>query len=378
VSPNFCEECGAPVTGAKFCSNCGTAIGVPEAVRPTVSVAAETQADETLTNGGALTPDAPPVLRPPVTTEQPVAAVRERPREDRAPSPPRERRPRALLIGVAVVAIVLAGAALAFVLLSSGDTEQDQAVAYERSVAKVFGPVLGANQQLSDELIALRGTDPSDARIAVQRAQRATTQAGGGLSAITVPAGSEEFASQARQALEREGAYLASVSNVLRNPSAASASQLQTLASNLSTALDAAGPAVAGTSQTISGADRLTAWAQNTAATLRKRAAAKRKAAAERRAEAREREQDRGGSTGTGSAPSTTVSGTNCGSGVTAGPNTSCPFALNVRSAYLQAPGLVTTVRVYSPTTGQTYSMSCRPSGAGTTCSGGNNASVSF
>lgn len=63
-----------------------------------------------------------------------------------------------------------------------------------------------------------------------------------------------------------------------------------------------------------------------------------------------------------------------CGEGVTAGPNTSCEFALNVRSAY---SGQSTTVHAYSPVTRLTYAMSC--TGAGTvTCTGGNDASVSF
>lgn len=63
-----------------------------------------------------------------------------------------------------------------------------------------------------------------------------------------------------------------------------------------------------------------------------------------------------------------------CGDGVTAGPKTSCPFALNVRSAYGGRSG---TVRAYSSVTRTTYAMSC--TGASTvTCTGGNDASVTF
>jgi hypothetical protein len=61
-----------------------------------------------------------------------------------------------------------------------------------------------------------------------------------------------------------------------------------------------------------------------------------------------------------------------CGGGLTAGPNTSCPFAENVRDAYDGAP----TVTAYSPVTRKTYEMSC--SGASVSCTGGNDASVSF
>ena len=52
--------------------------------------------------------------------------------------------------------------------------------------------------------------------------------------------------------------------------------------------------------------------------------------------------------------------------------------ALNVRDAYNEAPGATATVRVYSPVTDRTYTMSCAPSGNGVTCSGANNASVTF
>jgi hypothetical protein len=57
---------------------------------------------------------------------------------------------------------------------------------------------------------------------------------------------------------------------------------------------------------------------------------------------------------------------------------TSCPFALLVRQAWEAAPGATNTLRVFSPVTGQVYTMSCAPSGSGITCSGGNNASVTF
>jgi hypothetical protein len=98
----------------------------------------------------------------------------------------------------------------------------------------------------------------------------------------------------------------------------------------------------------------------------------------------RERERDRDGQgAGAGSAPagggtSTPASGggTSCGGGLSVGPNTTCAFARNVREAYLSS-GRSSPVSVYSPVTGQTYSMSCT-SGATTVCTGGNNASVYF
>jgi hypothetical protein len=64
---------------------------------------------------------------------------------------------------------------------------------------------------------------------------------------------------------------------------------------------------------------------------------------------------------------------TNCGAGVYAGANTSCPFALNLASDYT-GPGLN---YAYSPVTGLNYAMNC----AGElpiVCTGGNNALVQF
>jgi len=66
---------------------------------------------------------------------------------------------------------------------------------------------------------------------------------------------------------------------------------------------------------------------------------------------------------------------TDCGGGVQAGPNTSCSFAENVASKF-KSTGQ-SSLSVYSPTTGETYTMNCGPwKDAGTVCKGGNNASV--
>jgi len=67
--------------------------------------------------------------------------------------------------------------------------------------------------------------------------------------------------------------------------------------------------------------------------------------------------------------------GTSCGGNVSAGPNTTCSFALNVAAEYLTQGGGTRTVDVYSPVTNRYYSMSC-VAGVPTVCRGGNNASV--
>jgi hypothetical protein len=276
------------------------------------------------------------------------------------------------VFGLIAGVVVIAGVVAAVLVAGSGGSKQssDADAAYQKKVAAAFGPVLGANQQLSDALAAVRGTDPADAKVAVSRSQHATTVASGAIGALTPPAGSAPLAREARQVLDREAAYLAAVSAVLNHPSVAGASQLQTLASNLTSALDSAGPTVAGTSPSVAGADRLTAWAHSTSRTLSRRAAAARRKAAAK-------------STGSGTTTTRTVvvspysNGGNCGGGVFAGPKTSCAFALNVRKAY-QDSGGSSTITAYSPTTNRTYTMHCARSGGSVTCLGGDDASVTF
>ncbi|MDY3128110.1 MAG: hypothetical protein SOW59_08330 [Corynebacterium sp.] len=59
---------------------------------------------------------------------------------------------------------------------------------------------------------------------------------------------------------------------------------------------------------------------------------------------------------------------------------TSQPFAANVynafRTEYLKDGKTDQTIKAYSPTTGKSYTMTCRSSGSSVYCNGGNNASV--
>ena len=71
-----------------------------------------------------------------------------------------------------------------------------------------------------------------------------------------------------------------------------------------------------------------------------------------------------------------------CGDRVFAGPDTSCPFAHDVRRRYMpvQQEGSVM-IDVYSPVTQETYTMNCVRTGIthnSVDCRGGNNAVVTF
>jgi hypothetical protein len=197
----------------------------------------------------------------------------------------------------------------------------------------------------------------------------------GALRSLSVPSGSQQLATNACGTLTREEAYLSAVASALSTPASASAAQAQTLAGNLTDALSTIAPAQQDWAQSVNGADTLTTWAPKAVATKARKAAAKRAAARRRAAR---RNQSLGQSNIAPSAPLSLPRGTDCGGGLRAGPNTSCPFAANVRDAYNEAPGARATVRVFSPVTGQTYTMTCGPAGAGVTCSGGNNASVTW
>ena len=71
----------------------------------------------------------------------------------------------------------------------------------------------------------------------------------------------------------------------------------------------------------------------------------------------------------------TVTRGTSCGGNLSVGANTTCAFAVNVRSAFYAAGGGNVSVEVYSPVTGKYYTMYC-VAGVPTVCRGGNNAVV--
>lgn len=79
-----------------------------------------------------------------------------------------------------------------------------------------------------------------------------------------------------------------------------------------------------------------------------------------------------GGSNSGGSSPSGLTA---CADGVSAGPNTTCAFAMNVAGEYGSNPG-ATTISAYSPVTDKYYTMTCSAYSAGHVCIGGNGAEV--
>jgi hypothetical protein len=322
----YCTACGAQMQG-HFCGECGTPI------------AGEPQDPFGDLEAGA----APPAVFPQ--------------REARST----RRTPLVVTAGVVMLAIV---AVLALVLLRHNSPSKSSGqltdTLYRQKVATAFGPLLGANQQLSRELRTISGTNSGPARDAASAARQALASTTGALNVLTAPAGSPTVASNARQVLTREDAFLSAVSAVLADPTNPSRNELINLQANLQSALTAAGPSIAGNSPAVSGATELTAWAPRAA----------------RQAATRHRARSASGPTSASANPY--AHGQDCGDGVYAGPNTSCSFANNVRQAWYDAPGMTNSVTVYSPTTGRDYEMNCAPTGVAISCSGGNDASMTF
>jgi hypothetical protein len=370
--PNFCKACGAPLAGGRFCPECGHAIAGPDdATDARADLDDVTYAD--FETDATSTDEAPTEVhsaRQSAAAPEPATPVAQM-----SESAPKRGKNVGLIAGLIAGVIVIAAGVAAALLLTASDEKSADTV-YREKVAAAFGPVLGANRQVSDTLPRLRGTKVrsagrTNAIVAVRQAQKATTLATGAITALDVPAGSEQLARDTRQALDRESAYYADVARILARPTTASTGGVQELAANLTSALSVAGPTVAGTQPTVGGTARVVSWARG----VRKAHA---KSAAKRR-----KNNTGGNAAAPASQPAATTSapasrGTSCGGGLFAGPNTSCEFAGNVRRAWGEAPGATNTVRVFSPVTGQTYTMNCAPSGDGVTCSGGNNASVSF
>jgi hypothetical protein len=267
------------------------------------------------------------------------------------------------------------------VLVSGGSgTKPDPGAVFSRKVRLTMRPVSTANRALSARLVAIQGRNPQAARIAVDETRAATLSAQGALGAVEVPQGSQQLATEARQALSRETAYLAAVSAVLADPRSTSAGEVQTLATTLTDALAAAGAQP----ESVNGAQPLTAWAQQRARAIGNAAAARRQAgidqqnnaaqqAAQQAQDAARRAENAAASNSTSAGPGPSGS-TACGDDLYVGSQTSCALARNVRNEWKSLPGVAIDVKAFSPTSNQTYTLACDTDPVGIRCDGDGNA----
>ena len=339
------EQGTATAVPTRYCPHCGNAVGEDGAYCASCGQ-----------------PLAPPVAPP----TMPMTAA--------PPPPPAKDRSYAWLIAAGAVGLV--AIAIAATIIASSGGGSTTSTGYQQKLTVVLSPVLSANQTLSSSLQSLQGSNTSSAKNATTAAQQAVVAARGAAGVLNVPAGQTQLSQQLQQALAQESGYLQAVQGTLSNPSGDN-SQLQTLSTNTQSALVPLGAVAPGISASLSGTSALSSWASG-------------QAAAARRAAARHHAKPSTTTVVTPSGQTTTVvaptpvapsvpTGGGCGGGVTAGANTTCPFALAVHEAWVNTPGVDNIVQAYSPVTHQTYTMSCAATGAGIiTCTGGNNASVSF
>jgi hypothetical protein len=330
----FCPECGHPSDGANFCPGCGHNMGFA--------------ADRTL---------ADPSVQAPSGGEKP--------------------RGRGVLIVVGATLGVVAVAVAAIVLLSGGSrsktTSSNASASYTNELAKVLTPVVGANRALSGSLTSLDGSKHSvrSAKTDASQALAALVAARGGVAVLSAPSAQAQLAGEVQQALTADNGYLQAVSSALAAPTGPSAGQLQTLATGAQSALNPLVAVVSEAGNSVSGTDNLISWIQGATnhAQAHQQAGPSTGQSSAGGQSSSTTPAPASGSSSPAPAPSTPAS-TDCGGGLFAGPATSCPFAMNVQTAWQNTPGESNTVTAYSPVTGQSYTESCGPSGTGIMCTG--------
>ena len=285
---NFCGSCGTAIHGANFCSECGTPSGVHQAITPAMAAAALRE------------PETARFERPEQAEAGQAHAAAQEARHRHVGGDRRQRR------GAGRRRDRRGRRADKFGQLARAGRDRGPQRVYQQQVAKAFGPVLGANQQVSDQLAALQrdaAQQPRGSRSAgrSRRPRRRPARS----ARCTVPRGQERLASAASRCSTARSPTWPAVAAVLSHPTVAGASQMQTLSSNLTSALTAAGPTVAGEQPTVSGADRLTAWARTTVADAEPARGGQARQGAARARARRARSGCSGGGTGVGGEPAT-------------------------------------------------------------------------
>lgn len=362
----FCPHCGHPAGDGPFCPGCG------EQITPTAEFEQVTSAFTTQQPPDMGAP--PPVTGPPPPPPGPSA-----------PSGGSSRSRMWALIALGAVALVAVAVVVIVVSTGGSSNSNSQTTVYSHKLTVALTPVLAANSTLSSDLQGLSGSHTAPAKSAVAQAQSAVSQAQGALSALSAPAGSAQLTRQVTFALTQESGYLQAVQATLSSPSSGNAAQVQSAATSAQTAFVNLGALAPNGDQSIANTYALTQWANQRATAAQNHAIALATQRAARRAQQQANSSSGSSSSGGSSSSASTnplgntrACGSNGGPEIYAGPDTSCDFALNVYSAWLSAPGMDNTVEVYSPVTGLTYTMTCATAGSGITCSGGNNASVSW
>ena len=230
------------------------------------------------------------------------------------------------------------------------------AIAYQSQVVKALTPLVTANQSLSTTLVALDGSKQATnhAKTAATQAATAISSARGGISVLTAPTGAGDLPGQVQQVITTDNGYLQAVGSTLQSPTVSGASQLDGLATGAQSAFDGISNVIPAASSSVTGSGNLGNWARGAAR------AHKPKAQSSSSSSSSTPQATPAPTPAPAPAPAA-PSGTDCGGGLIAGTATSCPFAVNVRTAWDDAPGETATVDAFSPVTGRSYIENCGP-----------------
>jgi hypothetical protein len=371
----FCTECGTPLAGDRFCTNCGAATG-----RRTL-IASEGAHPMPVTQVG---------VNEPSSEWHRDRVYRATPPAGPAPLAPRQRRARLATL-LAGGALALAAIAVVLIVLLSSSSGRSADSAYRQKLRGALAPVLAGNRSLASQLQSLSGTQTQAARSAISQAQSAVASARGALGVLTVPAASRQLAQEATLALTQESGYLEAVSATVSHPTTDTA-QAQTLASTTQTALDGVAPDAG---QSIGGTAQLAAWSSAQAAAATRAAAATEHKATQRIAQqaatrAAQQAATRAAQQAASSVAPSGVAGpgyggqdlpVQCGSGVAGTAGTTCTFVENAFYEYWSATGgdatQAATISVWSALGQQWYPLTCS-SGDGVVDCTGTNSSGAF
>lgn len=272
MAEQFCTECGASVTHAKFCPACGhsTAPAVP------VQRAASARA----ARAGVLTADrASEATRVIDLTTPPPPTVPMYEFEDQASLPASDpelsvgghgTRSRAAVIVAAGVAVLLVAVAGVFIVLTHGSSAPSFTAQATRSLA----PVAAANAALSTALTNLApSSSPTAVKTALQGAVDATQAAQSTLAVLAPGTSDKALAASATSALGGELSWLKTASALLTDGAGSDLSQITALEMNARdkwTALAATIPTVG----SFPGSDQLAAFVHGRAAAAAAKVAA--------------------------------------------------------------------------------------------------------
>ena len=282
------------------------------------------------------------------------------------PSPPQPPKRYRWAWAGAIGALILAlGAAAAIVLLNQNHTSTPTATptaVYQSKLAGTLTPIVNDNQSLSKALQAVDGGKSSlrTATDAANTLQQQTVAARGALGTLVYPASQQLTQQQATQAITQEAGYVQAVTSTLADPNNNAAGSLQSLASAVNTAfvpLDSVAPSG---STSVFGVDNLLSWVSGA------QSAAKRNA--------KPTVVVTPTTTIVTPAPSTSTGVPNSGGlvnqygNISATASVSSSLANNVFYQYWAdggASGGYETVSAWSAATGQYYTTTCGPDGAG-------------